>query len=109
MAFSKPILWHPMLFAPDLDPSTPGIILDADGMYPTLTGVRVLPSLVAQSNTLAGILEAFTGQQSAGAVRTFAATASHIYQLSAGVWVECDGSQTFSALSWSFDQSGDDT
>ena len=86
MAFAKTIPLHPLLFVPDSPSSTPGCVVDADGMFPTASGARVLPSLVVQSNALpAPALGAFFAIYSQGGFNTFAGTGQHLYRLLNGV------------------------
>ncbi len=41
-------------FAPDLDPTTPGVIVDGNDFVPTMKGMRTLPSLVQLTDSLPG-------------------------------------------------------
>jgi len=43
MPFAPDIQLHQLGFAPDLPLNTPGIILDSDAVYPTVSGIRLLP------------------------------------------------------------------
>lgn len=83
---NQPIQIHPLGFAPDYATNTmPLIIVDMNGMYPTLSGVRMLPSLVVQSNALPSpALEAFLAISTSGGTNTFAGTGQHLYQLMTG-------------------------
>lgn len=77
-------------FAPDLDPSTPGIFQTCNNVVPTLIGFRSaaspvsagLPTLVqpAQGSALISRLD--------GTDRQFAGTASHIFENTGGSWVD---------------------
>lgn len=39
-------------FSPDLDPLTPGILIDGNDFYPSMQGIRTLPTLSLQSDPL---------------------------------------------------------
>lgn len=76
---------HPLGFAPDLPTNTlqPGlIIVDMNGMYPTLSGVRVLPGLAQTTQPApAPVLEAFLARQANNNTNIFIGTNAHLYQL----------------------------
>ena len=83
-------------FAPDLDPTTPGIILDASNAMPTMKGYAArntpvnvfINSLTALPVTPSG---AYIALFSTGAVAIYAAGQGHIYQLQPGPgWVEVE-------------------
>lgn len=102
-------------FAPDLDPTTPGIILDASNAMPTMKGYAArntpvnvfINSLTALPVTPSG---AYIALFSTGAVAIYAAGQGHIYQLQPGPgWVEVDGNVVYPATSpYQFTQFNDD-
>lgn len=104
-------------FAPDLDPSTPGIFTATKGLYTTFAGFRPLPSLVGVgfgTNLLGNLPSTCRGCYVAvfgnGTVRIFAGTDTHLYEGLPGGWTEADSGQTFtgSGLRWSFAVFGND-
>ena len=89
-------------FAPDADPSTPGIFADSDQMYPTTAGYR--PFRLLKRESVGGNLPtgtcygAFFDQDAAGAGRAiFLATASKLYNYSpsSGRFSDVSGGQRF--------------
>jgi len=75
-------------FAPDIDPTTPGIIKTGSGAVPSLRGVAGAPSAQDTSNDdlTATAVGAATLRALDGSVRTYAATASKIFELSGTAW-----------------------
>lgn len=108
-AFNQPIPLHPMLFAPDLITNTiPIVCSDMNGMYPTMSGARMLPGLVAVGPAVPGTpLFAFYAQSTQGAISVFVATATNIYRLAGTSWLSVGSG--YNASAWSFTQAGDDT
>lgn len=77
-------------FAPDLDPATPGVIVDCDAIVPTVKGLAAAPSLAATG--LPALGAAPTGAYATtlldGTKRFFASTAGNIYEASGTTWVD---------------------
>ena len=77
-------------FAPDLDPTTPGIIVDCQMMVPTVKGMKgaasmiatQLPALPKQS------IGAATVQLLSGTLRAFAGMADSIYESVGNAWTD---------------------
>jgi hypothetical protein len=77
-------------FAPDLDPTTPGIIVDCSMMVPTVKGMKgaaamvptKLPTLPKQS------IGAATVQLLSGTLRAFAGMADSIYESISNTWTD---------------------
>lgn len=100
-------------YAPDADPSTPGVVVDLDMMEPSFRGYKSAPSAV--STELTALASACVGSalitKLDGSKRLFAGTATHIYEASSGAWTDRSGS-TYAAASdarWTFAQFGDVT
>jgi len=100
-------------FAPDADPVTPGILTDCENLIPTLKGMAGLGS--AQTPTgvpalAAACKGAVIATKLDGTRRTFAGTATDIYELSGGSWTSRIGSLTGGTdTQYSFAQFGDAT
>jgi hypothetical protein len=77
-------------FAPDLDPSTPGIFQTCSNVIPTLIGFKSAASPVnAGLATLANpVLGSALIARLNGTDRQFAGTASHMYENVSGAWVD---------------------
>lgn len=78
-------------FAPDLDPTTPGVVTDCDGIVPTQLGLAAANSLVnaglpplpdgpANNAVVAALLD--------GTSRVLVATMTHIYEAAGLNWVD---------------------
>lgn len=84
-------------YAPDAPPLTPGALPDMDGWFPTMRGLRTLPTYTIGGATLpspalgAGYSLALTNGQRL----TIAGTADHLYLLQGAAWIEFDAGQTF--------------
>ena len=107
-------------FQPDSSPTTPGIIIDAQGAFPSTNGFQCLNSPMAvpvahvpPANPIGMALAYFSD----GTAAVYAASPTNIYNivynasgvLTSGAWSECDNGQTFAATSrWKFFQFGDD-
>lgn len=102
-------------FAPDADPTTPGVLTDCDGLIPTNIGMAGAPSLVSPDEAPAlaaackgaGIITKLDGSR-----RIFAGTAAAIYELASGSWTDRSavGGYTGGAdTQWSIAQFGDST
>jgi hypothetical protein len=112
----KPLPIHSLGFAPDLPTNTqPLIIVDSNGMYPTMSGVRMMPSLVQASSPLPGVpFGAYLSKLPTGGVNIFAGTTDHLWRMNSPIggvaasWADADGTQTFNTSYWSFAQVGYD-
>lgn len=97
-------------FAPDLHPTTPGVLTDCTQLIPSERGMRSAPSAVAVS---AGALSsscrgAAVLQNTSGTRRTIAGTQTDLYELSGGTWNDVGG-VTYTGSSenrWMFAQFG---
>ena len=77
-------------FAPDLDPETPGVLVDCDAAIPTIQGIAganslaltSLPALAADPN------QAFIALLLDGTKRFFASTATKIYEAATTTWTD---------------------
>ena len=77
-------------FQPDLDPETPGVLVDCDAIVPTVSGLSAanglattgLPALAATPNS------AFVAELLDGTKRIFAATATAIYEAATTSWTD---------------------
>jgi hypothetical protein len=98
-------------FAPDADPTTPGVITDCTQLIPTERGMKSAPSAVSISGLGALAAEcrgAAVLQKTDGTRRTFAGTQTRIYELSSGTWSGMSATFTGSSENrWSFAQFGD--
>jgi hypothetical protein len=76
--------------APDLDPTTPGAIVDGDAIVPTLQGIAAANSLAATGQP--ALAATPTGSYATllldGTKRMFASTATKIYEASGGTWID---------------------
>jgi len=105
-------------FAPDQDPDTPGIILDAQGCFPTMKGYQaeystqpyVAGALPGQpvGSALAQYSDTYTDQ-----TQVWAGTVQHLYRAysgNGGIWVQADtlGTTSFGATAWRYAQFNDD-
>lgn len=75
-------------FAPDLDPATPGVLTDCDGIVPTVQGLSAAASLAPTGlPALAGApIGAYATQLLDGTKRFFASTATAIYEGAGTSW-----------------------
>lgn len=75
-------------FAPDADPTTPGVLVDCDAIVPTTQGLAAASSLAATAQTaLAGTPTAtYATTLLDGTRRLFACTNTNIYEAAAGAW-----------------------
>lgn len=102
-------------FAPDAEPTTPGVLADCANLVPTLNGMAGGPSeqQPADVPVLAGPCQgASVATKLDGTRRVLAGTQTHIYELSGGVWTDQSkvGGYTGGATSrWSIAQFGDAT
>ena len=101
-------------FAPDVDPTTPGVLTDVVAKIPSLKGMKSAPSRVTVG--LPALAAVCTGsetvQKLSGAYRLFAGTTTKMYEAS-GVssWTDvtriASDYNSTSALRWRFAQFGD--
>jgi hypothetical protein len=75
---------------PDLDPQTPGVIVDGDAIVPSLQGIAAANALAAAGQPdLAGTpTGAYATLLLDGTKRMFASTSTKIYEASGGVWLD---------------------
>lgn len=77
-------------YAPDIDPTTPGVIVDCEALVPTLRGMRSAPSAVDSS--LGALAAACRGgatlKKLDNTTRTFAGSATKMYEDSSGTWTD---------------------
>jgi hypothetical protein len=102
-------------FAPDREPTTPGILLDAQDYLPTSKGLEARSTLV--NTTLEPVSGSVVGSATLfkldGLSRTFAATANKIWEAATTTWTDRSrsSSTTYSAVAdtapWRFAQFND--
>lgn len=97
-------------FSPDAEPTTPGCILNAQGIVPYEAGIRAAPS--AQSVGVNALASECRGsaviRQLTGSSRFFGATASNIYEASGTTWSSVGSGYTLGTDNrWSFVGYGD--
>ena len=94
-------------FAPDAPPNTPGAILAAGNLYPTVRGWRAYPTLVEISDdALPGLaLGGFATALGASNIVVVVGTATQLYLYQSNAWVS-QGLTLGSADRWRFDQYG---
>lgn len=100
-------------YAPDADPTQPGVIVDCMMLVPSLRGMRGAPS--AADSTMAALDSACTGAASItkldGTTRTFAGAVTKLYEAGSGTWTDrtrvAGGDYASSAtVRWRFAQYG---
>lgn len=102
-------------FAPDVDPSTPGVIVDATNVIPHPAGMKGAPTAVAVSGVpalAAACLNAAVATKLDGTRRVFAGTAAKQYELSGGAWGDVSRGGNYSLGTddrWSYVQFGNAT
>jgi hypothetical protein len=102
-------------FAPDLDPTTPGIMTALTNMVPTMRGYAGAAS--AQNVGLPAIASAVSGAAVCtkldGTKRIFAGTATKLYEATTSTWTDqtrtTGGDYSASTTRWRFAQFGDDS
>ena len=98
-------------FAPDGDPTAPGILLDAQGAMPTIKGFRAMASPVAFGAPLPQLpTGGIVAYYSSGVSSLIVGTASHLYRYIGGVPTQADvgGAVGVPSGRWRFFQFGDD-
>ena len=102
-------------FTPDVDPATPGVIVEATNAIPHPAGMKGAHTAVAVSDVPALAAEcrnAAVAALLAGTRRVFAGTSTKLYELSGGVWLDRSRGGSYSLGTderWSIAQFGDDT
>ena len=102
-------------FAPDADPTTPGILKAMDGLLPTKRGFEGLPTGEATSVTDAvseTVNVAVTVQKLDASVRTFAGSSKALYEAAGTAWTDRSKSGGYTDTAndrWRFAQFGDTT
>jgi hypothetical protein len=101
-------------FAPDLDPTTPGIVVACDGFIPTQKGLRTAyePITTGYGALPSACKGAVLARLVDGTTRIIAGTATNLYEVGSGAWVEVsksvDAYQTGTGR-WRFAQIGNAT
>lgn len=101
-------------YAPDLAPTTPGVIVTCTNMVPSLRGMKAGPSLQNPSGLTGALAAACAGAASLRkldeSVRTFAGTATKMFEIASGVWTDrtrASGDYSLGTdLRWRFAQFG---
>ncbi len=77
-------------YAPDVDPTTPGIIVDCDAIVPTTQGLAAANALAAtgQADLAATPTGSYATVLLDGTKRMFASTGTNIYEASGGAWLD---------------------
>lgn len=77
-------------FAPDLDPTTPGVVADCEGIIPTTHGLAAAASLseTPQADLPATATGSYAVTLLDGSKRLFGSTATKVYEASGGTWVD---------------------
>lgn len=101
-------------FAPDADSTTPGVILAANNVIPSLRGLKAFPSPadVGMPALAAACQGAAMAVKLDGTSRTFAGTQTKLYELVSGAWSDVGRGTNYSVatdLVWRFAQFGNDT
>jgi hypothetical protein len=98
-------------FTPDAPTTTPGVITDCSNFIPYEAGMEGAPTAVSigANNLAASAVQAATLTNLAGTAKTFAASATKIYELSGTSWTDrsAGGGSYTSTTSWAFAQFGD--
>lgn len=101
-------------FTPSVDPTTPGAILDCANMVPTVRGMKAAPAPSPFGNPAfpAPVTGAATCELLSGSYRTFAGTATDLYEVVSSVnnvVSQVPGAYTGGANRWRFVQFGNAT
>jgi hypothetical protein len=98
-------------FTPDAPTTTPGIITDCTNFIPYEAGMEGAPGVVSTGadNLAASAIQAATLINLAGTAKTFAASATRIYELTGTTWTDrsVGGGPYTTTAAWSFAQFGD--
>lgn len=97
-------------FQPDVDPTTPGIILDEWNAVPSMAGCRARPAPAQFAPALPERpLGGYIALYGDGTLSVVAGGPTHLYRLVAGAWVVADTTGPFSTTQkWRFSQFNDD-
>ena len=100
-------------FAPDMDPTTPGVFAESQNIYPTPRGFRVMPSLEKIYDAPPGGQQSygvFVGTYLDNSTKLINGTKTKLYQGQAGHWTSVGGSpySTDDTDLWRFAMFGDD-
>ena len=101
-------------FSPDVDPTTPGVMLDVVNLVPDESGMKGAPSPVNATGApvlAAPCIGAAVITKLDDTRRIFAGTTGKLYELSAGAWVDVSGAAYAGGADtrWSFAQFGNST
>lgn len=101
-------------FAPDLDPTTPGIMVDCDNLLPTMKGWRAAPTPLGLGlPALAALCRGLTvARKLDGTWRMFAGTGAALYEAAGNSWVDrskAGGYSNPAEARWRFCQFGNVT
>lgn len=100
-------------FSPDLPRTTQGIITDCENFIPYESGMEAAPSATSQGidALAAACIGAASVSKLDGTSRTFAGTATRLYELSSTSWTDrsAGGSAYTTTTNWQFTQFGDVT
>lgn len=100
-------------FKPDINPATPGVIVDCDDLIPMEEGFKAMPSEIG--TLLPALAAACVGaavvQKLDGTSKMFAGTATKLYEAGTSSWTDrSKGGGTYTTGTfWRFTQFGDDT
>ncbi len=77
-------------FAPDMDPTTPGIITDCDGWLPSTRGMHTSYTAAdADFDALSAACKGlYVSRLNDGTTKTYAGTATKLYELTSGTWTD---------------------
>lgn len=102
-------------FAPDADPTAPGVLTDCANFIPSVNCMEAAPSLVSPAG-VGAVASAVNGAALINKLddsrRLFAGTTTKLYELVTGSWVDRSRAGNYSGSSetlWSFTQFGDAT
>lgn len=100
-------------FAPDMEATTPGVLVDCENLIPYKSGMEAAPSPSTPTDVPV-ISAACTGAASLskldGTTRVFAGTGTQLLELVAGTWEDrSSATYTGGTSRWSFAQFGDST
>lgn len=100
-------------FAPDADPTTPGVLTDCYNCVPSIKGMVGAPEPVAPIVGLAALAAACKGSavltSTSGTRRHFAGTETKLYELNSPAWDDASRSANYTGTTdtrWLFDQFG---
>jgi hypothetical protein len=96
-------------FAPDADPTEPGVLTDCDALVPTLNGVQALPGDVDQgvATAASAVRAVATLGLLDGTFRTFAGTADNLYEISSLAWTNVSKLDSTASATLSYSTTAD--